>query len=79
MFRRKLLAAASSVAILLISTAVQAAPSTSVSLSSAWTSGEAGDMVEEVGSITVTEAPDGVVSLSFVITRTIVCTGDPTA
>lgn len=74
MFRRKLLAAASSVAILLISTAVQAAPSTTVSLTTGWTSGAAGDMVVEVGSVTVTETPDGVVSLSFVVTRTIACT-----
>ena len=73
MFRRRMLAAAGSVAILLISTAVQAAPSTTVRLTTGWTSGVAGDMVVEVGSVSVTETPDGVVSLSLVVTRTIAC------
>jgi hypothetical protein len=75
MFRRKLLAAAMSMAILLTTTAVQAAPPTTASLTSAWTSGAPGGMVFEVGSITVTEALDGVVLLSFVITRTTACLG----
>jgi hypothetical protein len=73
MFRRKLFATAISVTILLTATAVQAAPSTTVSLTTGWTSGVAGDMVVEVGSVTVTETPDGAVSLSFVVTRTIAC------
>lgn len=73
MFRRRMLAAASSVTILLISTAVQAAPSATVSLTTGWTSGVAGDMVVEVGSVSLTETPDGVVSLSLVVTRTIAC------
>ena len=79
MFRRKLLAAAMSVAILLMSTAAQAAPTTSTSLTTGWTSGASGDMVVEVGSVTVTQTPDGDVTLSFVINRTIVCPDVPTA
>jgi hypothetical protein len=79
MFRRKLLAAAMSMAILLTATAVQAAPPTTATLTAEWTSGTPVDMVFEEGSITVTEALNGDVTLSFVITRTIVCTGDPTA
>ena len=73
MFRRKLFAAAMSVAILLTTTAVQAAPSATTSLTSTWTT--PGDMIVEVGSVTVTETPDGVVSLSFDIMRTIQCLG----
>ena len=73
MFRRKLLAAAMSMAILLTATAVQAAPPTTATLTAEWTSGTPADMVFEVGSITVTEALNGDVTLSFDITRTVVC------
>jgi len=75
MFRRKLLATAMSVALLLTATAVQAAPPSSATLTAEWTSGAPGDMTFEEGSITVSETPDGVVVLSFDVTRTIECLG----
>jgi len=75
MFRRKMLATAMSVSILLTATAVQAAPPTTATLTAEWTSGAPGGPVFEERSITVTETPDGVVSLSFDITRTLECLG----
>ncbi|HUP17748.1 MAG TPA: hypothetical protein VM848_17090 [Acidimicrobiia bacterium] len=75
MFRRKLLAAAMSVAILLTTTAVQAAPATTATLTAEWTSGAEGDISVEVGSVTVTQAVNGDVTLSFDVTRTIACLG----
>ena len=79
MFRRRMLAAAMSVAILFTTTAVQAAPQSTVTFTAEWTSGAAGDLVFENGSITVTETPDGVVSLSFDISRTTQCLGTENA
>lgn len=75
MSRRTLLAAAMSVAIVLTTTAVQAAPPTTASLTAGWTSGAPGDMVFERGSITVTEALNGDVTLSFDVTRIVACLG----
>jgi hypothetical protein len=79
MFGRKLLASATAVVLVLTATAVQAAPPATTNLTASWSSGAPGDMIVDVGQITVTEAPNGTVTLSFDITHTVACLALPGA
>jgi hypothetical protein len=73
MFGRRLFASATAVMLVLTATAVQAAPSATTTVSASWSSGNPGDRFVSLGQITLTEAPDGTVTLSFDITFTVAC------
>lgn len=73
MFGRKSFASTTALVLILTATAVQAAPSVTTSLTASLSSGSPGDLVVESGEITVTQAPDGTVTMSFDIIRTILC------
>ena len=79
MFGRKMIASSALVMLLLTATAVQAAPQVTTNFTANWSSGNPGDMIFEVGQIAVTEAPNGAVTLSFDVTRTIACPALPGA
>lgn len=75
MFGRKLFASATAVMLVLTATAVQAAPPATTNLTASWSSGAPGASIVSLGQITVTEAPDGTVTLSFDISFTVACEG----
>ena len=79
MFGRKLFASSALVMLLLTATAVQAAPQVTTNFTANWSSGSPSDMIFEVGEIAVTEAPNGAVTLSFDVTRTVACPALPGA
>ena len=79
MFGRKLFASATAVVLVLTATAVQAAPPATTSLTASWSSGASDGTTVSLGQITVTEATNGTVTLSFDITHTVACAGSPGA
>ena len=79
MFGRKLFASATAVMLVLTATAVQAAPPATTSVTASWSSGSQGGLIVSLGQITVTEAPNGAVTLSFDIIHTVACLGLPGA
>ena len=79
MFGRRLFASVTAVVLVLTATAVQAAPSATTNVTASWSSGNPGDLIVEVGQLTVTEAPNGTVTLSFDVSRTVVCFAFPEA